>query len=157
MNSDSFLTAVPQLLRNLNKFLRQLVALSMLGMGCSAKIKGRLIGASRRNIPTCPTAANMIKRCRLPGEMIRLIVGRTNRGNEADMPCSSSQRPQQRSRFQLIDFSKIGIADKNRIHHSALGHLRKMAVIDDIQRLARLHAGMPPSCLMMTRSVYKYI
>lgn len=150
------LPAVPQLLHNVDEFVRFLVSQLMLGMRRHAEVVRRRARPGD-NIPAGPAFADMIQRGEFAGDVERLVVGRAYRRDQADMLRPAGQRRQLRERLQLVRPPAVAVGQKHGIHQPPFGGLHDLQNMADIQVQLRPRFGQPPGCLVMARAVQERV
>ena len=102
----------------------------------------------------------MVQRGELAGKIVRFVIGRRGRGDQADPARQRRERAQQSERFQFAargmgEFvaERELVGEEDGIQLGRLGREREIAVIGEVaQRLLR-RGGMAPGRLVMAAAV----
>ncbi len=151
------LPAVPEPGHDALELVGARVAIGVREVGRRAEVR-RFVGHHRRDeIPPGATAAQVVERRELAGDVVRRVVGRRRGRDQADAMRDGRQRGEQRERLerigaraaaQRIDVAALcgdDVRDEQRIELAALGRLRHPAEMREVAVAVRLRERMAPA------------
>ena len=148
--------AIPQARDDVVEFARAFIAHGMIGMLLEVEVLRLRFRARRHEIPARAAAAQMIERCKFAREIVRLVErGRYGR-DQSDVARDDRERRQERQRLEVIgacgarEGREVRIADtdaigeEDRVELRALGDLRELRVMREVEAAVGSCIGMTP-------------
>ena len=152
------LPAVPQRLGDRQELVGPGVAVGVAGPVVEPEV-GRLLSSGRGDdVPAAPAAAHVVDRRQPPGQVVGVVVGRRDGGDEPDAARRLRQRRQQRQRLQLARRPELArahrrraVGQEQRVELRALGQPGQADPVVQIEVGPRVAGGQPPRGLVVAR------